>query len=409
MERYHSISGPITAASYIIAMFTRSVLGLYVMRILQGFAMSAIHLISPIYLGEIAEVHIRGTIGTLFQISVHLGILYTYWLGAALSYEHYLISSLVVPLLFIATFIFMPESPYYHVLQNEDQKAIESLKWLRNKTEGEIQSELREIKKNTVDNIWGSNTDVKKTNYKEFFGRSNLKALGFILLLITFRTFSGVQTTIAYANTIFGASASFLPPDYISVLFGILLLVSIFPSTYLVDRAGRKFLLLVSTAGCAVFSLVAAVYYYLTAELHHDIPYTSWVPFASISLVGVFFNLGFGPILTPLVSEYFTPSTKAASSAAMNLWATTVGLISYKLFYIFNLNIGMYSNFVFGGICSLVCTFYIYYSMFETKGMSFNEIQNMFKYGHKDRANNRKPDGVKNQTPEEGVMLSVMS
>lgn len=373
--------------------------------------MSSIYLISPIYLGEIAEVHIRGTIGTLFQISVHLGILYTYWLGAVLSYEHYLISSLVVPILFISTFIFMPETPYFYVLQNQEQKAIESLKWLRNKTGEQIQSELREIKKNTSDNIiWGSNIDVKKSNYKEFFGRSNLKALLFILIFITFRTFSGVQTIIAYANTIFGSSVSFLPHDYISILFGILLLVSIFPSTYLVDRSGRKFLLLISSAGCALFSLVAAAYYYLTAELHYEIPYSSWVPFASISLVGVFFNIGFGPILTPLVSEYFTPSTKAASSATMNLWATTVGLISYKLFYILNVNIGMYSNFVFGGISSLICTVYIYYFMFETKGMTFNEIQHMFKYGKKNRKNNSGSSGDKNnQNNEEGVMLSVMS
>ncbi|KAI5733377.1 hypothetical protein M8J76_011160 [Diaphorina citri] len=54
------MTGPITTASWIIAMYSRSVLGLYVMRTLQGFSMAAIYVISPMYLGEISETSIRG-------------------------------------------------------------------------------------------------------------------------------------------------------------------------------------------------------------------------------------------------------------------------------------------------------------------------------------------------------------
>uniref|UniRef100_A0A8D9DW00 Facilitated trehalose transporter Tret1-1 n=1 Tax=Cacopsylla melanoneura TaxID=428564 RepID=A0A8D9DW00_9HEMI len=105
-------TGPVTALSYIIAMYTRSVLGLYIVRCLQGMAMSVVFMVGPMYLAEIAEVSIRGTIGTVFQISLHLGILFTYVLGSELSYMNYQIYSLIVPIVFMATFIFMPESPY---------------------------------------------------------------------------------------------------------------------------------------------------------------------------------------------------------------------------------------------------------------------------------------------------------
>lgn len=361
-------------------MYSRSVLGLYVMRSLQGFSMAAIFVISPMYLGEISEASIRGTIGTLFQISCHLGILYTYILGSELSYMNYLIASLVVPILFIITFIFMPESPYYYVIKNQEEKAIESLKWLRNKPAEQVQTELRIIKESTCKN-------VERTNFREFMGRSNMKAFMFMAFLVVFRSCTGVQSIIAYANTIFSSSVTFLPPEYISILFAIILLVSIFPSTYFIDKSGRRVLFLISSAGCAFFSFIAGMYYYLTIELQYEIPYTSWVPFVSVSLLGVFFNLGYGPLFTPLMSEYFSSNMKAVSCTIINLWSTTLGLAGYKFFYLLNKHIGLYSNFMFGAISGLLCTIYLYYFLLETKGKTFNEIQFMFKHG-KDNYNN---------------------
>lgn len=397
-----SIAGPITAGSYILAMYSRSVMGLYLMRLLQGFAMSATFLISPIYLGEIAEVHIRGMIGTLMQISIHLGILYTYCLGTELSYHHYQMFSLVIPILFMATFILMPESPYYYVMKQEEAKAVESLKRLRNKKEEELEDEMRDIKLST-----NKKDDVEHTSCSEFFESSNMKALVFILCLTLFRQFSGVQTIIAYANTIFASSASFLPADYISIFFAIILLVSIFPSTYLVDKSGRKVLMLTSSAGCAVFSLIAGVYFYLTTELHYEIPYTSWVPFASVSLVGVFFNVGFGPVFTPIMSEYFSSSMKAASSAVINLWGTTLGLVCYKLFYILNIHFGLYSNFLFSSVCCSVCTIFLYCFMLETKGKTFAQIQYMFKCGGKDKNITCKPSEEEDMKEKDDLVQST--
>uniref|UniRef100_A0A8D8W9Z3 Facilitated trehalose transporter Tret1 n=2 Tax=Cacopsylla melanoneura TaxID=428564 RepID=A0A8D8W9Z3_9HEMI len=368
------LTGPITAVSWIIAMYSRSVMGLFVMRSLQGFSMAAICVISPMYLGEIAEVSIRGTVGTLFQISTHLGILYTYVLGSELSYMNYLISSLVVPIVFMITFIFMPESPYYYVSKNQDEKAIESLKWLRNKTADQVEKELGTIKEN-------SSKPTERTNFKQFMGRANMRALMLSFFLILFRQFTGVQSLIAFANTVFASSVSFLSPDHITILFAVILLVSIFPATYFIDKSGRRILMLVSSGGCALSSFVAGIYYYLTIELAYEIPYTSWVPFVSLSLLGVFFNIGFGSLLTPLLSEFFASSVKAADMTVCGITGTTLGLASYKLFYYLNEDVGVYSNFIFGGVLCTISTVYLYVFLFETKGKTFNEIQMMFKYG----------------------------
>ncbi|KAL1459427.1 hypothetical protein WDU94_011409 [Cyamophila willieti] len=367
-------TGPVTALSYIIAMYTRSVPGLYIVRCLQGMSMSVIFMVAPMYLGEIAEVRIRGSIGTVFQISLHLGILFTYVLGSELSYMNYQIYSLIVPIIFMATFVFMPESPYYYVSKNQDEKAIESLKWLRNKSRDQVEKELQTIKEN-------SSKPTERTNFKQFMGRANMNALMLSFFLILFRQFTGVQSLIAFANTVFASSVSFLSPDHITILFAVILLVSIFPATYFIDKSGRRILMLISSGGCALSSFVAGIYYYLTIQLAYEIPYTSWVPFVSLSLLGVFFNIGFGSLLTPLLSEFFASGVKAADMTVCGMTGTTLGLASYKLFYYLNEDVGVYSNFIFGGVLCTISTIYLYVFLFETKGKTFNEIQMMFKYG----------------------------
>ncbi|KAL1459425.1 hypothetical protein WDU94_011407 [Cyamophila willieti] len=367
-------TGPIAALSYVTAMYSRSVLGLYAVRLLQGIAMSVMSMVVPMYLGEIAEVRIRGSIGTVFQISLHLGILFTYVLGSELSYMNYQIYSLIVPIVFMATFVFMPESPYYYVSKNQNEKAIGSLKWLRNKSRDQVEKELQTIKEN-------SSKPTERTNFKQFMGRANMNALMLSFFLILFRQFTGVQSLIAFANTVFASSVSFLSPDHITILFAVILLVSIFPATYFIDKSGRRILMLISSGGCALSSFVAGIYYYLTIQLAYDIPYTSWVPFVSLSLLGVFFNIGFGSLLTPLLSEFFASGVKAADMTVCNLIGTTLGLISYKLFYILNQYVGVFSNFMFAGAVCTVSTLYLYIYLFETKGKTFSEIQMMFQYG----------------------------
>ncbi|KAL1450457.1 hypothetical protein WDU94_002823 [Cyamophila willieti] len=372
-------TGPITALSYIIAIYSTSVWGLYTMRVLQGMAMSVIYMTIPIYFGEISENKIRGTIGTLTQISCNLGILYTYVLGAQLSYTSYLISSLAVPILFMVTFVFIPESPYYYVSKNQEDKAIASIKWLRKRKDSQglfnfVEDELNEIKNNIK-----PRESRDQMHLQQFFGRPNRNALFRSLTLILFKLLIGVQTLIAYATTVFASSTSFLPSEYISILFAVILLVSIFPTTYFVDRSGRRPLFLISAFGCALFSLVAGIYYYVSIELGIQIPYSSWVPFASVSLLGVFFNVGWGSLLTPLFSEYFAPGVKAADMTVCNLTGSTLSLFSYKLFYLMNEHVGVYSNFMFGGLVSAVSTVYIYVYLFETKGKTLSEIQDMFK------------------------------
>jgi Sugar (and other) transporter len=73
-----------------------------------------------------------------------VGILFAYCLGAFLKYKTFQWICLVLPFVFIASFIFMPESPYYLILRDKKEKAFESLKFLRS-NQDDVCSEFRKI------------------------------------------------------------------------------------------------------------------------------------------------------------------------------------------------------------------------------------------------------------------------
>lgn len=195
-----------------------------------------------------------------------------------------------------------------------------------------------------------------------------------------FRIFSPVQTIMAYSNTTFASGDTFIPARYTSILFASILLLSIFPATYLADRAGRKILLLVSTLGCAVFSLIVSCVYYYYRE-HQMTPLSmhySYVNFISICCIGVFFNLGLGPLYNPLTCEYFPSNTRALAGAVLAFSSATIQLVGYKMFYIMHVSFGMYSNFLLSCVICSVGVVWIRFYILETKGKSFAEIQAMF-------------------------------
>lgn len=81
-----------------------------------------------------------------------------------------------------------------------------------------------------------------------------------------------------------------------------------------VDGAGRRPLLLLSAAGCGVFELLAALYYYLDERTTVDVTPYSWVAFGSVAAYCVVFSFGVGPLVPILQAELFPSNTRGMAS-----------------------------------------------------------------------------------------------
>lgn len=155
---------------------------------------------APQYSAEIAEKEIRGTIGSFFQLLLISGILFVYLIGSLMTVFWTNVICGIIPLLFGLTFMFMPESPVYLVIQKREVEAIKSYKWLRGKSY-DPQTDIDELKKEL------SKTQGEKTSLKSAFSkRSSILAVIIAMGLMFFQQTSGINIVLFYTTIIFHVS-----------------------------------------------------------------------------------------------------------------------------------------------------------------------------------------------------------
>lgn len=361
------------AIPHIIAFFIFSFAKLigwyYLGRFLGGISLSSVYIILPIYVAEIAEDSYRGMLLVSFSTFASFGDLIPYILGPYVSILCFNLILSVFPLLFFVLFLYLaPESPYYYVDKN-DYKAEESLKILRRgrlnyNTNDEIDEIKHEKAKNKTGDIW--NTLKKRYVMKGFF-----VALG----LSSFQQLSGLGAILAYTELIFAAAGTNISADMSSIIVGVVLFLASFCGPLIVDRKGRKFLLVSSALGCMLSEAVLGLYFYLLDKSHPIVDKLSWLPVLCLMIYTVMFNIGFGPLPYTITSEVLPSNVKFFLATFTGFTGWLISFLVTKFFGDLNSILGRGGTFwMFSGFCALALVF-ILFIVPETKGRSFQEIQ----------------------------------
>lgn len=169
-------------------------------RVFLGLAGGAFCITAPQYSAEIAEKEIRGSLGTMFQLLIALGILFVYIIGAYMSVFSMSIVCGICPIIFAIIFVFMPESPVYLMIQNQEYEAKKSLLWLRGK-EYDPSDEIEELKMSLSDEM------TEKVSFSVAIKeRSSIIALVIGIGLLYFQQMCMINAILFYSTTIFGVS-----------------------------------------------------------------------------------------------------------------------------------------------------------------------------------------------------------
>lgn len=339
-------------------------------RFLTGLASGAFCVAAPLYANEISEKNIRGTLGTFFQLLLVVGILITYIGGAYQSSRDLSILCLVIPLIFAVIFFFQPETPVYYVKKNKESEALASLKRLRG-SDYNCENELIEIKaslqndtKNTV-----SLMDVLKT-------RAAKISLLICFSLMFFQQMSGVNAIIFYTGSIFKDAKSSLSPSTATILVGVVQVVATFISSIIVDKFGRKILLLCSIIFMMLSGLTLGIFFSLQKG-DTDVSGISLLPIVCVMVFIAAFSLGFGPIPWMISAEILPAEIKsvASSVAATSNWF--LAFLITKFYSPVASSLGKDTTFyIFSGVC-LVGTLFVFFVIPETKGKTMMEVQEM--------------------------------
>nr|XP_033328585.1 facilitated trehalose transporter Tret1-like [Megalopta genalis] len=353
--------------SWLIILVSSSVVLLYIARFIVGLGVGAGCVLGPTYISEISEVSIRGTLGAMFQLFLTVGIFLAFVLGSFLSYTWFAIICALVIVAFGGTFFFMPESPVWLVGKMMKQEATEALNVLRG-DDYDPGEELKEMQKAADDSL------DRQTSFLDMLKSPvERKAMIASFGMMFFQQASGVNAVIFYTVMIFEAAGSSLPPALSSILVALVQLVMSGVAALIVDRAGRKPLLMISTAVMSV-SLIALGYYFRQKDSGSDVGSLGWLPLTSLIVFMVAFSVGLGPVPWMLMGELFSAETKAvASSVAVTLNWFMVFVVT-KMFPTMNEQLGIGVTFWIFAVVMAGATAFTQFLVPETKGKTYPEI-----------------------------------
>lgn len=355
------VSAAGSASAHVLAFFITA-------RILGGLAVGIASILSPMYIAELAPAKYRGTLVSLNQLAIVIGILVAFFsnyllVGSGENNWRWMLLVMAAPavLLFFSLFL-VPESPRWLVARNRNEEALKVLI----KTSGPelAQSELKEIQ-HTLKNL-------EESTFSDLFA-PKIKPLLFIgIILAVFQQITGINTIMYYAPKIFANVGQSNDSALLqTILIGGTNLVFTLIAMVLIDRFGRKRLIAVGSTGMMLMLTGLSALFFTN--------HTSGV-LVLVFILGyiAFFAASLGPALWVISAELFPNRlrSKGMSIAIVSLWiACTIVTIAFPIM-LEKLSGGI-TFLIFALIC-LANLAYVLKYVPETKGKTLEELEREF-------------------------------
>lgn len=347
---------------------------LYMGRLLEGFGVGIISYVVPVYIAEIAPQNKRGSLGSVNQLAVTIGIMLSYLLGLFLSWRVLAVIGVLPCTILIPGLFFIPESPRWLAKMGLTEDFETSLQVLRG-FDTDISTEVNEIKRSVASPRKRATirfSDLKRKRY----WYPLMVGIGLLVL----QQLSGINGVLFYSSNIF-ASAGVSSSDVATFGLGALQVVATGVTTWLMDKAGRRLLLTVSSSIMTASLTLVAIAFYLeefisqTSRLHSVL--------GTLSLVGVVafafsFSLGVGAIPWIIMSEILPVDIKglAGSIATLLNWTTSwVVTMTANLLLMWSSG----GTFAIYAVVSAFTVVFVTLWVPETKGRTLEEIQWSFR------------------------------
>ncbi|XP_076759297.1 facilitated trehalose transporter Tret1 [Xylocopa sonorina] len=365
------IAGIPLAVSWVLIIIAWKPYVLYVSRFIAGIGLGVSYVVCPMYIGEIADKKVRGSLGSFIKLMVTFGELYSHAIGPFVSYDCLAYSCAVIPAIFFLTFSWMPESPYYLLMVNREDKAMNSLKRLnRYATEDQLEEDMEQMQKSVVRDLRD-----KGHIWNLFDTPGNRKAVLISFGLQLVLQFSGLAAIESYTQEILEEGDAGLSAGIAVIILSVLQLVAGVGAAILVDKLGRRPLLLVTTLLGGLSLTVAGTFYLLKFYVSIDTTGFGWILHASVIFYELIIALGLNPLSYMMLGELFPTNVKGAAVSIANLWASLLAFIVSKMYQVISDSYGIYTSFAWFAISCFLGIVFILFMVPETKGKSLLEIQ----------------------------------
>lgn len=300
------------------------------------------------------------------QLMICLGMTVTFIVGTLVTWRTLVLTGIIPCLVLLVGLIFIPESPRWLAKAGYLEEFEEALRKLHGK-DADISEEAAEIQEYIK-----TLQILPKARIQDLFGREYIRPILVGVGLMVLQNFGGYNGISYYAGETV-VSAGFSSGELGTILMGAIQIPITAVGAVLLDKSGRKPLLMVSALGTFIGCFLAAVSFYLKGQgLYMD-----WSPMLALSGILVylaFYSIGMGPIPWVLMSEIFPINMKgiAGSLVVFANW-----FCSWVLCYAFNFLMSWSSSgtfLIFSAVCASTILFVANFVP-ETKGRTLEEIQ----------------------------------
>jgi len=407
-------------AAWLLIGLTDVFAAILVGRLLSGIAVGIASMCVPLYISETAPASLRGGLGAVNQFAVTGGILLVYLLGFLLEEKRptiyscqndqgedtcpfgvcadpakdtcdtilspwrvlAIVGACISGALLVCALLILPETPNHLVAKGKTTAARKVLSRLRS-SEAEAEEEYEALLRKQASTTQVSDTAEEMGNFaaaasepkvggmRGLFSKGVRKQFFVGCMLMVFQQFSGINAVIFFSSSILQSGGIDDPNEGGLIVMAVQVLMT-GVAVLLMDRAGRRMLLLISLTGMTLFTGTLAAFYYNDNK-------PAWLSLTSLVGYIVFFSLGLGAIPWLIMGEIFPGHVRALAASIATLLNWTLSFIVTETFASLLSALGPSVTFtIFGGVCALGICFVVAFVP-ETKGKTFEEIEALFR------------------------------
>ncbi|WP_296676735.1 sugar porter family MFS transporter [Novosphingobium sp.] len=373
--------------------FSESHLLFVMARVAGGIAVGAASVLSPAYISEVAPANIRGRMTTVQQIMIITGLTAAFlvnyvvagsagestapfWAGIA-AWRWMYIMQAVPALVFLIALFFIPESPRFLVAKGRFDDAGRVLVSLFGANAAD--AKLIEIRASFAEDHRPRLSDVKApAGTRGFLGLRPIVWVG--IMLAVFQQLVGINVIFYYGATLWQL-AGFTENDslLINIVSGAVSIAACFITIAVIDKIGRKPLLLIGSAGMAA-TLFIMVYAFSQGSLDSagKLQLSSQMGLVAViaaNLYVIFFNVSWGPVMWVMLGEMFPNQIRGSALAVAGFFQWLANYLIAQTFPAMAAGIGLAASYTFYAVCAVISFFLVKAFVHETKGMELEDMQ----------------------------------
>jgi sugar porter (SP) family MFS transporter len=341
--------------------------------VVSGLAIGIASFISPMYIAELVPAHVRGALVAVNMLAITTGIVIAYLVDYAFSSTQgwrYMFGLAAIPAVGLAIGMWrLPDSPRWLISKSKVEDAKRVLERVR--TVPDVGPEIKDIQDSMSQQGTGGLAGLFQPSLRMAF----IVGLG----LAIFQQTTGINTVIYYAPTIFKFAGIEATGPAILAGAGLAMLMWCFHilSIFLLDRVGRRPLLLIGVAGQILgLAILGAAF-----QFQQLASWKSYIAIGSLAIYVSSFAVGLGPIFWLMISEIYPLKVRGAAMSTVTVTNWALNLLVSVTFLSLVAVLGRGGTFWLYGVIAVAALVFFYRMVPETKGKTLEQIEAYMRSG----------------------------